>query len=96
MGGQGNVAAMKIHLDRTRPRRRSAPVHIRLPKINKAADVKEAGKRVIQAIGKGKLTPSEGTQMMIILDMQRRAIESQDHEQKLEQLEALIKNQGTR
>jgi hypothetical protein len=66
--------------------RDSAPIRMVLPKIRTAQDVGKAAEKVTQAVVRGKITPTEGEQMMGILESQSRIIE-RDIERRVQILE---------
>ena len=85
---RGDMAAMKIVLDRIWPARRGAPVAINLPVIHTAGDLVAAMAAVADAAASGELTPEEGETFTKLIEANRRAIETADLAQRIEALEA--------
>lgn len=92
MALNGHMGAMRLCMERLLPRLHSAPVQLRMPKTDTAAGVKEACERVLQGVAKGEITPTEGLQVMTMLDMQHRVIESEELEQRIEAIENHVKD----
>jgi hypothetical protein len=64
---QGDPSAMRICMARISPARLDAFIRMSLPPIKKAGDLDEAAEKVTQALGRGKITPTEGGKVMSIL-----------------------------
>jgi hypothetical protein len=90
MALNGDRAAMRMCMDRLIPRRHSAPVQLRMTKINTVSDVREVGQELVQAVGSGQITPTEGQQMMTMLEAQRQTIELYELDQRLQKVEQHI------
>ncbi len=84
---RGNMQAATILLARTWPRRRGRPVKLELPAVETPAGLVQAQAALVAAVSRGELTPSEAAEVSALLDNQRRAIESTDHEARLQALE---------
>jgi hypothetical protein len=74
----GNVVAIRLCLDRCFPPRRERPIHLSLPEINPAKDVSRALDAVLDAVGQGEITISEGVQVASLLEARQKAMEKQD------------------
>lgn len=85
---KGDTTALRLCLERILPPRKSRPVNIVLPEVKTAEGVAEAQAAVVQAVSDGELTPEEGTTITNILEARRKAIETQDHENRIAALEA--------
>jgi hypothetical protein len=90
MALNGDRAAMRMCMDRLIPRRHSAPVQLRMTKINTVSDVREVGKELVHAVASGQITPTEGQQMMTMLEAQRQTIELYELDQRLQKVEQHI------
>lgn len=64
---------------------RSKP--LKLPKIRTAADVVAALAEITAAVGRGDLTVADGRELAALVDLNRRAIETHDHEARIAALE---------
>ena len=88
---EGDMMAIRICLDRIIPIRKSRPISINLPDTKNASGVAEAQATVVQAVGAGLIVPDEGQVLSSILEARRKALETQDHEVRLNKLEELEK-----
>jgi hypothetical protein len=89
---QGNIQAIKLVLDRILPPKKEASIFIDLPVMKAGADILEAIHRVTIAVCQGEITPSEGEILMRIIDTQAKAIELNEFEQRLKNLEERQRN----
>ncbi len=85
---QGDTIALRLCLERICPPRKSRPVNIALPETKTIDGVAEAQAVVVQTVADGELTPEEGIAITNILEARRKAIETQDHENRIAALEA--------
>ena len=85
--GKGDMRAASIVLARTWPRRRGRPVTLDLPAVDTAGGLVQAQAAVIAAMARGELTPDEAAAVASVLETQRRALETGDHERRLAALE---------
>ncbi len=83
----GDVAALKLCLERILPCRKSHPVRLSLPEVRSATDVDNAVAKVIKAMAAGDLTPEDATQIAGVLEVRRRSIETVDLETRMAELE---------
>lgn len=83
----GDGPALKLCLERILPPMKSRPVNIKLSETKTAEGVAEAQSTVVLAVAEGTLTPDEGTTLSGILEARRKAIETQDHESRIAELE---------
>src|SRR5471030_2729754 len=84
---QGDMYAAAILLARTWPRRRGRPVQLDLPSVTDTGGLVGAQAAVIAAMAGGKISPEEAASVASVLETQRRAIETNDHEKRLQELE---------
>ena len=89
----GDVGAAKVLLDRIWPARKGRPTPLPLPSVRTAADTTEALGAVVAAVADGTLTAEEAQAVGAVLEMQRKAIETQELERRIAALEA-AKGQG--
>ena len=85
--GKGDTHAASILLARTWARRRGRPVELDLPRLEKPADLVQAHAALVAAVSRGEVTPSEAVEVSALLENQRRAIETHDHEIRLQAIE---------
>ncbi len=83
----GTPWAASLVLARTWPRRHGRPVVLDLPGVETAGGVVQAQAAVVAAMAAGELTPDEAAAVASVLENQRRAIETWDHEKRLQALE---------
>ncbi|MFZ5427192.1 MAG: DUF5681 domain-containing protein [Thermodesulfobacteriota bacterium] len=86
---EGDSVALRLCLERLAPPRKDSPVILAgLPKIERAADLPKATGKIIEAVGKGDITPSEGQALAGLVEGHRKALEIADIEARLSALEA--------
>jgi len=83
----GTPWAAALVLARTWPRRYGRPVVLDLPGVESAGGVVQAQATVVAAMAAGELTPDEAAAVASVLENKRRAIETWDHEQRLQAIE---------
>lgn len=86
----GDPTALRLCLERIAPARKDAPLPaeaVDLPPLRSAADIPLAMARIVEAVGEGRLTPSEGQALAGLLEAHRRATETADLEKRIEALE---------
>jgi hypothetical protein len=88
----GDVAAIKLVLERVAPLPRNRPVRFAMPPIETAADLGEAMGAILQAAADGELAPDEATSIASLIETRRRTIETLELE---ERITALEQNRGT-
>jgi len=84
----GDMAALKLCLDRIAPAPKGRRLALDLPAIASAADVLRALGAVLAAVGAGELTPDEGAAVAGLLEMKRKTIELVEIEQRIAKLES--------
>ncbi len=83
----GDLGAASLILSRVWPARKGRPVVLDLPAMQAAGDLPAALGAVAAAVAGGELTPEEGQALAGVLEVQRRAIETADLEQRVAALE---------
>jgi hypothetical protein len=83
----GDMAALRLCLDRILPARKDRLVSIEIPTINTAEDAKAASAALLAAVAAGSLTPSEAAEIGKLVDSYLRAIETTEVLARLEKLE---------
>jgi hypothetical protein len=93
---EGDIAAIRMVIDRIAPIRKNPPIEFELPPIEKPADAVAATAAIASAVGTGELTPAEAAQLSKVVDVYVRAVELRDFEPRLKMLEEQIKNREPR
>jgi hypothetical protein len=84
----GDVAAIRLVLERVAPLPRNRPVQFAaMPAIETAADLGEAMGAILQAAADGELTPDEAMSIASLIETRRRTIETLELEQRIVTLE---------
>ncbi len=86
----GNTVALRLCMERVCPPRRDRPVKIRMARIETPQDVLGAIATVVGAVGRGAITPSEGQALAALIEIQRKAIETVEIEQRLAAVERSV------
>jgi hypothetical protein len=84
----GDPVALKLCIDRLVPRAVDRVVTFDLPAVRNAADVAAAVDSVIVAAAAGELSLEEAGCFIALLDAQRKALETQDLQIRIEVLES--------
>lgn len=83
----GDMAAIKLVMDRIAPPRKSRPIQISLPSIGDAHGIAQAQATVVAAVAGGEITPEEATGLSGLLEGLRRALETGELEARIRRLE---------
>ena len=83
----GDTTALRLCLERLAPPRKDVPVQFSLPRMANASDAAQAAGAVLEAVSMGELTPTEGAQVMGLVDSYRRTLEVTELEARLVALE---------
>jgi F0F1-type ATP synthase gamma subunit len=83
----GDIAAIRICMERLAPTRKSEPVELDLPPLGTAADTVDAAATIVAAAAAGELTPSEAADLANVVDIYVRALATQAFEERLVKLE---------
>ena len=93
MAKAGDSAALRLVIDRLIPPVRERRLSLELPKIETPAGVVAAIGVVLDAVGAGKITPSEGQALAGLLEAQRKNMETLELEARVAAVEQSIKNE---
>jgi hypothetical protein len=88
MAKQGEMAAIRLCMDRLAPPRKGEPVAFELPPLDKPADSVAAAAEIVAAVAAGELTPSEAADLAKVVDVYVRAIATKAFDERLTKLEA--------
>lgn len=83
----GDMTAARLVLERISPVRRGRPVYLDLPAVRTASDVAEAMSALTSAIASGNLTPDEAATVATVIEIRRKALETEEFESRLRALE---------
>jgi hypothetical protein len=83
----GDLAAIRVCLDRIAPARKDRHISFAIPKMQKASDAAAAGAAIIEAVASGELTPSEAGELASLIESFARTLQVSDFEARLERLE---------
>lgn len=83
----GNMQAAKMILERFLPPRKDRCIEIDIPSIGTFEDVLNAVGFIVNAVGKGKITPAEGELLARTVESYSRALESYQFESRLKNVE---------
>jgi hypothetical protein len=84
---EGDVAAMRMCVDRIYPRPRGRPVAFDLPPMTTAADAVTAMGGIMQAIGDGDLSAEEGAELSKVVAGFSQTFATADMERRLREVE---------
>jgi len=85
---QGDMAAIRLCMDRLAPAPKGEPVAFELPPLEKPADSVAAAAEIVAAVAAGELTPSEAAELAKVIDVYVRAIATKTFDERLTKLEA--------
>ena len=83
----GDVAAIKLVLERVAPLPRNRPVQFAMPPISTSADLGAAMGAILQAAADGELTPDEAVSIASLIETRRRTMETIELEARIAALE---------
>lgn len=85
---KGDMAAIRLCMDRIAPPRRDRPTPFELPPMGSANDAVQALSSIVKAVAEGDLTPGEAAELSKVVETYARTLETRDFEKRLAQLEA--------
>ena len=88
MAKAGDIAAIRICMDRLAPARKHDPIVCELPPLAKAADTVAAVGTIVAAVAAGDLMPSEAAHLAKVIDLYLRALATTSFEERLAKLES--------
>jgi hypothetical protein len=83
----GDLAAIRLCLDRIAPPRKDRPIPFSLPALGKAADASASLAAIIAGVASGDLTPSEAGELSKVVDTYARALLATELEARVTTLE---------
>jgi hypothetical protein len=88
MAKAGDIAAIRICMDRLAPARRNDAIVFELPPIERATDTVVAAATIVTAVAAGDLAPSEAADLAKVIDIYLRALATGSFEERLAQRKA--------
>jgi Family of unknown function (DUF5681) len=88
----GDMAAIRLCMDRLAPAPKDEPVDIELPPLEKPADSVAAAATIVAGVAAGDLTPSQAGQLAKVIDVYVRAIETKAFDERLSTVEQAVKS----
>ena len=88
MAKQGNMAAIRLCMDRLSPPPKGEPVAFELPPLEKPADSVAAAAEIVAGVAAGELTPTEAAELAKVIDVYVRAMAANAFDERLTKLEA--------
>jgi len=85
---EGDGTALRLCLSRILPVKRERTIELDLPALEGSQNSLRAIGTVLEAVGSGAITPSEGQAVASLLETHRRTFEVEELEQRIEALEA--------
>lgn len=87
MAMQGDIAALRLCIERLLPPCKQSPVQFRLPPITTAVELSQAQAAVLEALSGGRLTPAHAETIGDLLERRRGFLETEQLETRLQALE---------
>ena len=84
---KGDVACLRLCLDRIVPPRRGRPLHFTIPALNSSSDAGTVMAAITRAVACGDLTTTEAGELSRFIEVYVKVIESADIERRIEALE---------
>jgi Family of unknown function (DUF5681) len=85
----GDMAALRICLDRILPPRKDRPLTFDFPSINNAAEAATTMSAILAAVASGEITPTEASEIGKLVDSYVRAVETTELAARIERLERM-------
>ena len=91
---QGDLAAIRVCMERLVPVIKDQPIAVELPPIEKPADSVDAAAAIAAAVAAGELTAAEAAKLAKVIEVYVRALDSKGFDERLGKLEHEIKAQA--
>jgi hypothetical protein len=85
----GDMAALRICLDRILPPRKDRPTTFDFPAITTAAEAAATMSAILAAVAGGEITPAEASEIAKLVDSYVRAVEATELAARIERLERM-------
>jgi hypothetical protein len=86
---EGDMAALRLCMDRILPPRKDRPVTFNLPPIKGAGDAAAVTSAILSAVANGEITPADAAEISKLMDSYVKAFEASEIFQRLERLERM-------
>ena len=87
----GDLAALRICLDRILPPRKDRPIGFVMPAIGTIADAPKAMAAITTAVAQGEITATEAAEVCRLVETYVRAVEASDLEKRLRAIEEAMR-----
>jgi Family of unknown function (DUF5681) len=87
LGKGGDLAALRLCLERIVPPRKDRPVTFEIPPIKDAAEAATAMAAILTAVSAGQITPGEATEVARLVETFIKAFEASELKARIERLE---------
>ncbi|WP_179217009.1 DUF5681 domain-containing protein [Humidesulfovibrio mexicanus] len=81
MAKEGDVACLKLCLERLCPTRKDSPLRVTLPPLKNHEDIHKASKAILLQVAKGEITPGEGQAMLNLIETHTRVVNAVGNEE---------------
>jgi hypothetical protein len=96
MAKGGDLAAIRLCVERLAPTRKGKPVAFELPPLEKPADSVAAAAKIAAGVASGELTPSEAAELAKVVEVYVRAIETKVFDERLTKVENAVSDEAGR
>ena len=96
MAKGGDLAAIRLCVDRLAPTRKGKPVPFELPPLEKPIDSVAAAAKIAAGVASGELTPSEAAELAKVVEVYVRAIETKVFDERLAKVENAVSDEAGR
>lgn len=83
----GNMAALRLCLERICPPRKERPINVNLPTVAEAGDLPRLTSAILEAVGKGELDPGQAAALASLVANHSKALELAEIEKRISALE---------
>lgn len=90
----GDLTAIKLCLERILPPRKSRPLQVSVPKIEKTEDVLKAVNAVLLALSNGKVNIEEAEALLRTVEVARKAMETEEMQREIDEIEQRLEALG--
>lgn len=87
MAKGGDISAARLVIERLVPVAKERPIFLSLPDTRSAEGVAQAQAAILQAVAAGEILPGEAATLAGIVEARRKALETQELEQRISALE---------
>jgi hypothetical protein len=88
----GDIAAIKLVLERLIPVKKELPINVAINTINNASDCMVANSQILESVSLGEITLSEGQSLMAMTENMRKSIDSHEFELRMNEIERKLES----